>query len=76
MRTSCMKLSTTRPSDKVLGARMPSSVSDANGWRCCRVTSSNASNRHPTVTASAGLTSSTKPMATPSSAAWDKVSPK
>ena len=76
IRTSCMKLSTTRPSESVLGARIPNSVSDANGWRCCSVTSNTANSRQPTVTATVGLTSSRKPSATPSNAAWDRVSPK
>ncbi|MNN79726.1 hypothetical protein D3C81_1963940 [compost metagenome] len=76
MRTSCMKLSTTRPRESVLGARMPSRVSEASGWRCCKVTSRIASSRQPTVTANAGLTSRAKPRATPSKAAWDRVSPK
>ncbi|MCY1186838.1 hypothetical protein D9M73_277490 [compost metagenome] len=71
-----MKLSTTKPKERVLGARIPKSVSEANGWRCCKVTSNTANSRQPTVTATVGLTSSRKPSATPNNAAWDRVSPK
>ena len=47
-----------------------------NGEKRIAVTSSTASSTQPTVTVRVGLTSSIRPSATPSRAAWDRVSPK